>query len=131
MLTRGLALLIGMLGALMVQPPARADEANSVAATITRLRVQEAPQAIKERPQWRAPRKVVLLAFVADRGWAGREAAFAAAAPKAQVVVAKDMAAALAATADADAIVGFNPEICSPRIIDNARQLRWIASLAA
>jgi phosphoglycerate dehydrogenase-like enzyme len=41
------------------------------------------------------------------------------------------MAAALIATADADAIVGFNPEICAPKIIDNARQLRWIASLAA
>ena len=115
----------------MVQPAARADDADAVAAVITRLRVQEAPQPVKERAQWRAPRKVVLLAFGADRGWAGRETAFAAAAPKAQVVVVKDMAAALTATADADAIIGFNPEICSAKIIDNAKQLRWIASLAA
>ena len=126
-----MALLVGALGALTVQPAARADDADAVAAVITRLRVQEAPQPVKERAQWRAPRKVVLLAFGADRGWAGRETAFAAAAPKAQVVVVKDMAAALTATADADAIIGFNPEICSAKIIDNARQLRWIASLAA
>jgi phosphoglycerate dehydrogenase-like enzyme len=115
----------------MAQPAARADDADSLAAIITRLRVQEAPQPVKERAQWRAPRKVVLLAFHERGGWQGREKAFAAAAPKVQVVVAKDMAAALAATTDADAIVGFNPEICSAKIIDNAKQLRWIASLAA
>jgi phosphoglycerate dehydrogenase-like enzyme len=130
-LFRGMALLVGALGALTAQSAARADDADAVAAVITRLRVQEAPQPVKERAQWRAPRKVVLLAFGADRGWTGRETAFAAAAPKAQVVVVKDMAAALTATADADAIVGFNPEICSAKIIDNAKQLRWIASLAA
>jgi phosphoglycerate dehydrogenase-like enzyme len=27
--------------------------------------------------------------------------------------------------------VGSNPEICDPRIIDNAKQLRWLASLSA
>jgi phosphoglycerate dehydrogenase-like enzyme len=41
------------------------------------------------------------------------------------------MAAALDATADADVIVGFNPEICNPQMVAGARQLRWIASLAA
>jgi phosphoglycerate dehydrogenase-like enzyme len=98
---------------------------------MARLRVQEAPQPVSERAQWRTPRKVVLLAFGNDRGWQGREAAFAAAAPKAQIVVAKDMAEAVKATADADVLVGFNPEICAARLIDNDKQLRWIASLAA
>ena len=125
------ALLVGAIAALAAQPAARADDADPVAAVITRLRVQEAPQPVRERSQWRPPRKVVLLEFGNGRGWAGREAAFAAAAPKAQVVVAKDMASAAVATADADAIIGFNPEICAPKIIDNDKQLRWIASLAA
>jgi phosphoglycerate dehydrogenase-like enzyme len=98
---------------------------------ITRLRVQEAPQPVRERAQWRAPRKVVLLEFGNVKGWAGRQEAFAAAAPKAQVVVATDMASAAAATADADVVVGFNPEICSAKLIDNAKQLRWLESLAA
>jgi phosphoglycerate dehydrogenase-like enzyme len=115
----------------VVPPTARANDADPVAALIAKLRVQEAPQPVRERSQWRAPRKVVLLAFGSSRGWAGREAAFAAAAPKTQVVVAKDMAAAVTATADADAIIGFNPDICSPKLIDNDKQLRWIASLAA
>jgi phosphoglycerate dehydrogenase-like enzyme len=126
-----LALLVGAVAALVVQSAARADDPDPVAAVITRLRVQEAPQPVRERPQWRAPHKVVLLAFANSRGWPGREAAFVAAAPKAQVVVAKDMASAVAATADADVIIGFNPEICVSKIVDNAKQLRWIASLAA
>jgi phosphoglycerate dehydrogenase-like enzyme len=126
-----LALLVGAVAALLVHSAARADDPDPVAAVITRLRVQEAPQPVRERPQWRAPRKVVLLAFANGRGWGGREAAFAAAAPKAQIVVAKDMASAVTAAADADVIVGFNPEICVAKIVDNAKQLRWIVSMAA
>jgi phosphoglycerate dehydrogenase-like enzyme len=126
-----LAFLAGGLMALTMPPAARADDAESVAAVITRLRVQEAPQPIRERKQWRTARKVVLLEFGNRSAWAGRQEKFAAAAPKAQVVVARDLPSALSATADADVIVGFNPEICNPKIIDNAKQLRWIASLAA
>ena len=126
-----LALLAGGLMALSMPPAARADDTESVAAVISRLRVQEAPQPIRERKQWRAPKKVVLLEFGNPAGWAGRQEKFAAAAPKAQVVVAKDLPSALSATADADVIVGFNPEICNPKIIDNAKQLRWLSSLAA
>jgi phosphoglycerate dehydrogenase-like enzyme len=128
---RALALLVVVTAALAAQSAARAEDPDPVAAAITRLRIQEAPQPVRERPQWRAPRKVVLLGFSKNRGWIGREAAFAAAAPKAQIVVAKDMASAVAATADADVIIGFNPEICVPKIVDNDKQLRWIASLAA
>jgi len=126
-----LALLVGAIAALMVQSSARADDPDQVATVIKRLRVQEASQPVRERPQWRAPHKVVLLAFASSRGWADREAAFAAAVPKVKVVVAKDMASAVAETADADVIVGFNPEICVSKIVDNDKQLRWIASMAA
>jgi len=126
-----LAFLAAGLMAVSMVPAARADDTESVAAVISRLRVQEAPQPIRERKQWRAPKKVVLLEFGNPAGWAGRQEKFAAAAPKAQVVVAKDLPSALSATADADVIVGFNPEICNPKIIDNAKQLRWLSSLAA
>jgi len=127
-----LALAIGGFASLAAAPVlATADEVESVASVITRLRVQEAPQPVRERAQWRAPRKVVLLEFGNAKGWAGRQEAFAAAAPKAQVVVATDMASAASATADADVIVGFNPEICSAKLIDNAKQLRWLESLSA
>jgi|SRR5581483_10804427 len=110
---------------------AAAPDDESLTDLMTRLRVQQAPQPIREKPQYRVPRKVVLLAFGSGHGWEGHEAAFAAAAPKARIVVAKDMSEAEKATTDADVIVGFNPEICAARLIDNDRQLRWIASLAA
>ncbi len=127
-----LALVVGGFVSLAAAPAlALGDEPESAASVITRLRVQEAPQPVRERAQWRAPRKVVLLEFGNVKGWAGRQEAFAAAAPKAQVVVATDMASAAAATADADVVVGFNPEICSAKLIDNAKQLRWLESLAA
>ena len=126
-----LALLTASLVTLCALPAARADDSESVAAVMTRLRTQEAPQPVRERKQWHAPKKVVLLEFGNPTGWAGRQEKFAAAAPKAQVVVAKDLPSALSATADADVIVGFNPEICNPKILDNAKQLRWISSLAA
>ena len=131
--TRTVVFTAASLAALLVHSAARAtdDSGESLSSIMTRLRVQEAPQPIRENPQWRAPRKVVLLAFGNDRGWEGREAAFAAAAPKAKVIVAKDMAAAVAATADADVLVGFNPEICAARLVDNDKPLRWLASLAA
>lgn len=126
-----LALMAGCLMALSMPPDAWADDTEPVAAVITRLRVQEAPQPIRERKQWRSPKKIVLLEFGNQTAWTGRQEKFAAVAPKAQVVVARDLPSALAAIGDADVIVGFNPEVCNRQIIENAKQLRWISSLAA
>lgn len=130
---RGACILMAASTALLVAPlqAASADEGESLASVMTRLRVQEAPQPVRQRAQWRAPKKVVLLAFGNAKAWESQQAAFAAAAPKAQIVVAKDMAAALKASADADVLVGFNPEICASQLIDPDKQLRWVASLAA
>jgi phosphoglycerate dehydrogenase-like enzyme len=125
-----LALLIGGLTLLLAQSVVCADETEPVASVIAKLRVQESPQPVRERAQWRTPRKVLLLEL-GKAGWPGGQDAFAVMAPHAQVVVAKDVATAVSAAADADVIVGFNPDICDPRIITGARQLRWIASLAA
>src|SRR6185437_14815732 len=41
------------------------------------------------------------------------------------------LAAAITAAADADVLIGHNPDICNAKIIDNDKQLRWIASLGA
>lgn len=112
------------------QSAAAPDAAESPAAVIARLRLREAPVPVRERPGWRAPRKIVLLGFDAQYRELGRRA-LANAAPGAQFVVAPDRAAAIAAARDADVLIGFNPEICDPAIIDHARQLRWIQSLAA
>jgi phosphoglycerate dehydrogenase-like enzyme len=110
--------------------PALAAGTESVADIIARVRVQEASTPVREPTGWRAPRKVVLLAF-GRSVWSGRQPLFAAAAPRARVVVAENLDAALNAVPDADVIVGFNPEICDARLIDRAKELRWVASLAA
>ncbi len=106
-----------------------ATAAPSAAAVIAQLRLEEAPTPVRERKSWREPRKVLLLAF--DRRSAAQRDALAAAVPHARFVSAPNRAAAIAAAADADVIIGFNPEICDRGIIDAARQLRWILSLAA
>lgn len=116
------------------QPPVRpvrssAAPSESVAAVIKSLRLEEAPTPVRERKGWRPPRKVVLLAF--DRRTAGERDALARAVPQARFVAAGNRAEALAAAADADVLIGFNPQICDRGIIDGDRQLRWILSLAA
>jgi len=125
------ALVAGGLVLLAAPPAARADEAEPVASVISRLRVPQAPQPVRARSHWRTPRKVVLLAFGNGSAWEGRQEAFAAAAPKATIIAARNLAEALTASADADAIVGFNPDICNAQLLDSAKQLRWISSLAA
>lgn len=126
-----LAVLLGGIGLLGARLAAGADDAESAAAVIHRLRVPEALHPVREQPGWRAPRKVVLLGFGRGKGWEEQQAAFRAAAPNASVILARDLPEALRATADADAVVGFNPDICNPKLINGAKQLRWIASLAA
>jgi len=121
--------LLGVYAVSSQSATAREDAPQSPAAVIARLRLIEAPVPVRERPGWHAPRKIVLLAF--DKRFAREGAALASAAPGAQFVVAPDRAAAIAAARDADVLIGFNPEICDPAIIDHARELRWIQSLAA
>jgi hypothetical protein len=101
----------------------------SVAAAIARHRIEEAPTPARESPLWKAPRKVLLLDF--GGRVTARVDAIRTAAAGTRFVVANDTATAAAAAVDADVIIGYNPEICDPRIINAAKQLRWLASLAA
>lgn len=97
---------------------------------MTRLRVDEAPLPVRDSPRWRAPRKVLLLAFGPQNSPEGI-AKLRSAAGSARFVAAQDRAEAIREAADADVIIGFNPEICDPAIVDGARELRWLASLSA
>ena len=111
----------------LMAPPAFADAAGSL---IKALQLVAAPASVRQRADWRVPRKVLLLEF-GHQDWAPRQAQFAAAAPRTEVVVAHDLTEAIALAADTDVLVGFNPEICDPRLLRAARDLRWIESLAA
>jgi phosphoglycerate dehydrogenase-like enzyme len=118
------------VGALPCLAHAAAVQAEaSVASTMTRYRVEQAPAPVRTSPLWRAPRKILLLDF--GGRMAAQAGAFRSAASGLQTVFANDTAAAIAAAADADVIIGFNPEVCDPRIINVATRLRWLASLSA
>jgi len=102
--------------------------ATDVAATLTRYGAQEHATAARADSRWQPPRKIVLLQF--GQRWGGMDE-FQAAARNAELIVANTPAAAIAAAADADVIMGHNPEVCDPLIINAAKRLRWLASLSA
>jgi phosphoglycerate dehydrogenase-like enzyme len=108
-------------------PAAFADATSDL---IKSLQLVATPKPVKQRPDWRAPHKVLLLEF-GPQDWAPRQAQFAAVAPHTQVVVAHNMSEAIAQAPDTDVLVGFNPEICAPQLLAAATDLRWIESLAA
>lgn len=128
-LTAGVAFSAG--AALAASPPQAAfmGASETPAAVIARLRLRAAATPVRDRKSWRPPRKVVLLGF--DRRTAGERDALASAVPHAKFVVATNRTEAIAEAADADVLIGFNPQICDRGIIDADRQLRWILSLAA
>lgn len=111
----------------MAATSALAAQSGDAAAVISRHGLQEGASPIRQGPLWRAPRKIVLLQLGGQ--WDQLDA-FRRAAGSAQLVV-SDVNSAVAAVTDADAIIGYNPEICDPRIVNNAKQLRWLASLSA
>lgn len=119
--------LCAVVGLVLLVPAALADTASDL---VKSLQLVAAPTAVKQRPDWRVPHKVLLLEF--DRpDWAPRAAQFAALMPHTTVAVAHTMSEALAQAPDTDVLVGFNPEICAPQLLAAARELRWIESLAA
>jgi phosphoglycerate dehydrogenase-like enzyme len=120
----------GLLGALLLAALSStgASAADDVAATLARYGVQESTLRGRDVPNWRAPRKVLLLQY----GFRAKDPApFMGVARGATVVVAPNAATAIREAADADIIIGDNPDICDARIINAATELRWLASLSA
>lgn len=119
-------LLSALLGAALLSTDAAA--ADDVAATLARFGVQESEVRARDVPDWRTPRKVLLLQY----GFRAKDPAiFDGVVPGAAVVVATNLATAIREAADADIIIGDNPDICDARIINAALELRWLASLSA
>jgi phosphoglycerate dehydrogenase-like enzyme len=110
---------------------AAAPSPQSVDALIKELGIVESKSSTRDRKDWRVPKKIVLLG--GDPGTRAQRDAFQAILPNAEVVTVPNMQAAVAATANADIIVGLTsyPGICEPEIINNAKELRWILSMSA
>jgi phosphoglycerate dehydrogenase-like enzyme len=138
LISRSVAALIGALvvaqaPAVLAQAPASmpVGDPQNVANLIKDLGIRESDTTVRNRKEWRAPKKIVLLG--ADPATRAQRDAFAAIVPNAEVVVVPNVPAAVTATANADIIVGLTsyPGICEPQIINNARELRWILSMSA
>jgi len=104
-----------------VAVPAGADD-DTVARLVAELGLHESPVALRDRPGWAPPRKVVLMG--AD---AARVAWMQAAAPGVTVVSAPDRAAAAREAADADVLIGE----CVPDVIAAGTGLRWVQRMYA
>lgn len=107
------------------EPAAR----GSAGEVIARLRVQEAATPISANPRYRPPRKVLLL--TGTGATPARLPDLQRAVPGARVIAAESTAHAIAEAADADVIIGSNPEVCSPQLLAAAKELRWLQSLSA
>ena len=103
----------------------------SVETLVKDLGIRESETPVRNRKDWRVPKKIVLLG--GDPGTRAAREGFSAMLPGAEIVVAPDYAAAVAAIPNADVVVGLtiNPGICDAEIIKNGKQLRWLLSMSA
>src|SRR5690606_38387145 len=106
---------------------ALADDAESIRKLIADLGLREAPAPVRERPDWRPPKKIVVLGAAGPPG-GDPEKSLAAAAPGVKLVIVSNVREAAAEAVDADIVVGITsyPGICEPEILNAARELRWI-----
>jgi len=107
---------------LLAAPPAGADDAEATAKLIAELGLKESPTALRDRPGWAPPRKVVLMG--AD---AARLAWMQEAAPGVTLVAPADRAGAAKEAADADALIGE----CVADVIQAGPRLRWVQRMYA
>lgn len=121
---RALVILIAATSLKMAS--VHADE--DMSAVIARFNIQEQATPVRQNPLWRKPSKVLLLDYGLHRDGANRLRAVSGGA---ELITASDTPSAITAAVDVDVIIGANPEICDPRIVNNAKKLRWLASLSA
>lgn len=89
---------------------------------IDELGLREAPMPVRERSDWRRPRRIIVSQpEVHDVAWL-REVA-----PGVELIVADDEKQAVAAAAQADAVIGF----CSPELLERGRRIRWMQVMGA
>ncbi len=98
------------------------EETGATARLIEELGLRESAIAMRDRPGWAPPSKVVLMG--AD---AARVAWMQEAVPGVKVVGAPDRAAAVREAADADALIGE----CVPEVIAAGTRLRWVQRMYA
>ena len=106
---------------------ARADDAapataEATRALVERLGLEESATPVSERAGWRRPRRI--LVWNLEPRWLP---AIEAAAPGVEIVTAGDMAGAVTAARDVDAVLG----LCTAEVLAAGRDIRWIQAYSA
>ncbi|MGH8242927.1 MAG: D-2-hydroxyacid dehydrogenase [Steroidobacteraceae bacterium] len=120
--TRAAALSVACFCLLACLPAVSAEQDAATARLVEELGLRESATALRERPGWSPPRKVVLMG--AD---AARVAWMQGAAPRVELVGAADRAAAAREAADADAVIGE----CVAEVIEAGPRIRWVQRMYA
>jgi phosphoglycerate dehydrogenase-like enzyme len=122
MLTRAAALSAGCLCLLAALPAPAGEEEAATARLIQELGLRESDVAMRDRPGWAPPRKVVLMGADAARvGWMQEAAAGA------RIVGAPTRADAVREAADADVVIG----VCAADVVQAGARIRWYQHLYA
>jgi len=120
--SRAAALSVGVLCFLASVAAPAGDGDAEVARLVAELGLRESATALRDRPGWAPPKKVVLMGADAARAAWMQEAA-----PGVEIVGAADRAAAVRAAADADVIIGE----CVPEVIAAGPRIRWLQRMYA
>lgn len=100
----------------------RAETSTETARLITELGLLESPTALRDQAGWQKPRVVIVRDPAPhDIDW------LSTVAPDVELIAARDNAAAVAAAARADAVIGF----CSPELLAQGTKIRWLQLMSA
>lgn len=116
------ALCVGCLCLLPVLSVSAANDSAATARVVEELGLRESAVAMRDRPGWSKPQKVLLMGADATRVAWMQEAA-----PGVTLVPAPDRATASREAADADALIGE----CVPEVIEAGARLRWVQRMNA
>jgi phosphoglycerate dehydrogenase-like enzyme len=119
---RSAAPVAACLGILASFPAGAAEPDAETARLVAELGLHESGAALRDRPGWAPPKKVVLMG--AD---AAQAAALQAVAPGVAVVAAPDRAAAVREARDADVVIGE----CVAEVIEAGPRIRWVQRMYA
>lgn len=113
------------------QSQGTSPEAQNVQTLIKDLGLRESESAVRDRKDWRVPKKIVLVG--ADPGTRRARDDFAKIVPSAEVVAVPDFDSAVATISNADIIVGLTPYpgVCEREITQAGKQLRYVMSMSA
>lgn len=112
---RHAAVLLALAAATLAAWPA-SGAAPTAPDLVETLGLEEAPQAVRERPGWRRPDRILVRADQARVDW------LAEAAPGVELVAVPELAAARTAAPGADAVIGY----CDAELLAAGETIRWV-----